>query len=179
MAYQGAATPTIEEEDEDLTTTTESTMPQTTEIENRDQATDLGNTITEDEDPSSGTTETGDDCVLDPHDMMTSSYTEISFGSDSDDGTDLAPDLSHDLERDGRTPTAYGDSDSSSRVPGSMSLPQLSSSIVAWSETAKAEYDAVYSGIDALNPSSADSTRPNTAEMPSGLFASLTALELY
>lgn len=159
MSIPGGGTPTIEEEDEDITTTTESTMPQTTEIENP-EATSPSHGQTDQEEPSSGgTTESAEGIALDPHDLMTSSYTEISFDSDSDldEGTEAEDYLG---ERD-TTPTVLSSTDGS-KVAGSLSLPQLASSIVSWSERAKTEYEEEF-GVDG-------STRPNTAELPSGQY---------
>lgn len=147
-------TPTIEEEDEDVitntTTTTESSRPQTTEIANPQTE--------QDDDPSSGTTESADGVAFDPHDLMTSSYTEISFDSESDAEENTEAD---EFERD-RTPTCLTTEDSSKTgVAGSLSLPQLTSSIVSWSERAKTEYEEEFGE---------GSTRPNTAELPSGKY---------
>jgi hypothetical protein len=89
---------------------------------------------------------------------MTSSYTEISFDSDSDldEGTEAEDYLG---ERD-RTPTVLSTTEGSSKVAASFSLPQLASTIVSWSERAKTEYEEEF-GVDG-------STRPNTAELLSG-----------
>ena len=136
----------IEEEDEDITTTTTSTtQPVTTEIENPEK-------VQTDDDPSSGTTESADP-ALDGHDMMTSSYTAISFDSDSDIEDEYLG------ERE-KTPTMTSDDNTGSRaVAGSLSLPQLSSTIASWSEKVAAEYEAEY------GPGC--STRPSTAELQS------------
>ena len=69
----------------------------------------------QDEDPDSGSTQTGPD-PLDPHDFMTSSYSEISFASDPDDN--IEPE------------EAFGPSDQVAEVQ------QLSSTIVNWTTEA-------------------------------------------
>lgn len=69
------------------------------------------------------------------NDIMTSSYTEISFDQSDDEQTDV--------EFADEIAEANLDSEInlSNRVPGSMSLPQLSSTIVNWSEKTKASYE--------------------------------------
>ncbi|XP_054167256.1 BLOC-1-related complex subunit 6-like [Oppia nitens] len=68
------------------------------------------------------------------NDLITSSYNEISFSDQSDDQTD--GEAAEDLE--------YCDSDqqkSDKKLSSSLSLPQLSSSIIKWTEQTKASYE--------------------------------------
>ncbi|XP_053208492.1 BLOC-1-related complex subunit 6-like [Panonychus citri] len=104
---------------------------------------------------NSSSTDTADGPYDDmPHDMMTSSYTEISFGeSDLEDGIEIDE---NDL--------AVGDSNKNKSISGSLSLPQLSSTIIDWSEKAKAEYEAEYGD----NPSQSI-VRPSTGEKESDI----------
>lgn len=154
--------PTIEEEDEDVVTTSISTSARsaTTAIE-AEHTTATATLTTQDDlppdDPSSGSTETADDCPVDPHDFMTSSYTEISFGSDNGSDNDLMTETDDQFgERDAETPNVM----------------QLSSHIVSWaSERTKADYDEEYgSGTAGGDERSTDAsterppTRPSTSD---------------
>ncbi|XP_074600207.1 BLOC-1 related complex subunit 6 [Brevipalpus obovatus] len=87
---------------------------------------------------TSSTTPTGDGPYGDmPRDLV-SSYTEISFGGDSD------MDLDECAEMDETTELKNLDPENDKQVSGSLSLPQLSSTIVDWSARARAEYDAKF-----------------------------------
>ncbi|RWS27959.1 hypothetical protein B4U80_02843 [Leptotrombidium deliense] len=98
--------------------------------------------------------DTGGNCDAIARDMMTSSYTEISFGdSDCDDQTDVEEmGLFNDIG-DERSPVDPNDPKALQMSRGSLSLPQLSSKIVDWSEKAKAEYDAAFNADKRSNRS--------------------------
>ncbi|RWS02076.1 uncharacterized protein B4U79_04244 [Dinothrombium tinctorium] len=121
-------------------------------------------------DEPSTSTETGDTNGCNEEiqrDLMTSSYTEISFGeSDCEDQTDIDEHgLFSEMCDDRQSVDASGEDTRALQIArGSLSLPQLSSTIVNWSERAKAEYDAAYGESDEF------SSRPITAEpnLPSG-----------
>ncbi|KAI1290723.1 hypothetical protein HDE_07851 [Halotydeus destructor] len=119
------------------------------------------NRVQDDEDdPSSGTTESADN-INDGHDMM-SSYTAISFDSSDEEELDLG-----DLERD-RTPVVFSDPDSSVRgAAGSLSLPQLTSTIISWSERAAADLDNIDN--QDTRPSTTDILDGSLAEEPTGM----------
>jgi hypothetical protein len=72
----------------------------------------------DDDDPSSGSTQTGPD-PIDPQDFATSSYTEISFPSDPED--DIEPE------------EAFGPREAEAGAPD---VKQLTSSIVSWTQQA-------------------------------------------
>ncbi|XP_015793618.1 BLOC-1-related complex subunit 6 [Tetranychus urticae] len=96
---------------------------------------------------ASGKSPTDDGPCDDLHyDMMTSSYTEISFDeSDLEDGIE-ADDNNGDS-------TNSADASKNKQIPGSLSLPHLSSTIIDWSERAKAEYEAEFGNTSANKPS--------------------------
>lgn len=69
------------------------------------------------------------------NDIMTSSYTEISFDQSDDEQTDV------EFADEIAEANLNSEISLANRVPGSMSLPQLSSTIVNWSEKTKASYE--------------------------------------
>lgn len=95
--------------------------------------------------PSSGNEDEACDHLC--NDLMTSSYTEISFDA-SDDETDieLAEEVYDDNcaqhERDPSLVSHDKERQWSQKLSQSLSLPQLSSTIVNWSETTKASYES-------------------------------------
>ncbi|CAG2111065.1 unnamed protein product [Medioppia subpectinata] len=102
------------------------------------------NSLTKEEDnestvsPLSGNEENCDQLC---NDLMTSSYNEISFsGSDEQTDIEVAEDLS----------SCDSDQQLKKKLSSSLSLPQLSSSIVKWTERTKASYDT-------------ENVRPNTS----------------
>lgn len=124
------AVPSLQHQDaedeitESTDTITERSPTTAFELGNRDET-----TISEsmrsncDDDPSSGSTQTGPD-PIDPQDFATSSYTEISFPSDPED--DIEPE------------EAFGPQEGE---PGIPDVKQLTSTIVSWTQEAIAAAD--------------------------------------
>ena len=112
-----------EEITESTDTITERSPTTAFDLGNRDETTISESMRSNDDDPSSGSTQTGPDPV-DPHDFATSSYTEISFPSDPED--DIEPE------------EAFGPQE---REPGMPDVKQLTSSIVSWTKEAIAAAD--------------------------------------
>ena len=75
-------------EDEVTTTVSERSPTTAVEVGNRDAATISTDGDFPVDDPNSGSTESGPD-PLDPHDFMTSSYSEISFATDNEMSDDV------------------------------------------------------------------------------------------
>lgn len=114
-------------EDEEITdiTTTVSERSPTTAVEagNRDATTISTDAEFPADDPSSGSTESGPD-PLDPHDFMTSSYSEISFGTENEVSDDAL--------------TETGVVDEAAQVE----VKQLASNITNWTEQKLVSYVA-------------------------------------
>lgn len=108
-----------EEITESTDTITERSPTTAFDLGNRDETT-ISESMrsNDDDDPSSGSTQTGPD-PIDPQDFATSSYTEISFTSDPED--DIEPE------------EAFGPEE---QEPALQEVKQLTSTIVSWTEEA-------------------------------------------
>lgn len=106
-----------EEITESTDTITERSPTTCVDLGNRDETT-ISESMrsNQDDDPSSGSTQTGGPDPIDPHEFATSSYTEISFPSDPED--DIQPD------------EAFGPQE------GAPGVTELTSSIVSWTKEA-------------------------------------------